>query len=1013
MQESIYVPKAFRQIPEELYPSPIATAELVGRKEELDRIKEAVKDAPNKYIIYITGGGGIGKTKLAQHLLELLPQEMDEPLLVASRPIDMYHTANHTVDGFIRALQGALSQNGAGFEEYLEKRKEFYEIKPSMIEAFIDDLNRLAKERRTVFVLDTVEKFSFQEDPVARRLGISIVRFPIYEWLVREFLPKLQNTVVIMAGRPAPLPSIDDLEKLGTFLPIKLQGLKREENFDYFEALEKSLRKRGERRDIFVAERIEQWDDEYRGKIFHCLRDADGTVRPILLAIAIDYLAITGEPFPAIEEKSLSEAQALSEREREGIRNELLKGVEAGIREASDLAGTLISTLAWLTKGADRELLARILGLEPEDKELEEACERLKDLSFVKIRPLDNRFFLHDEMYRLLRDPRGAIPDGIFRPLEEYYKERIRHLKNVLLQLYVESAPQLPNRETLDGFTAEIQDAMIEDSHYRLHRSAVDGFVAYCLYSDEAIAAANTVLDTQLQAELLGFLAERDPTGEAEEVDGLRRADVLADAAIRWVRRLISQGKHEEAREVAECLRKEVADLLEGGGDLTQADLDVSEAVVHIYLGEFDKAEELLNQARARLSKLKVSPEQESRVEAIRARLHNNLGYLQRVQSRYIAAVKNYRLAIPLWRKLIIETEHANTLTNLGYALARLGRFDAARRLIRDALNLHRSMGLIRPLALAINARAEVELSAGEYLEAQDYATWALEIAKQIPFPRGAGLAHITLASCYRFMSEPPCRKEERLKFLKEALDHSKEALKIFPEEVQEPERLANAYYVRGIAHREFCHTPMLIEEEEVEKHSRQAEEDLTKAMEIAEENNLWEHYLDAAMGLAWLYYYLNQEEKLKAHLQKIEEEIHHRFPAYLITEERFPKVQDDTLLGVFTQMARMHVLKGVKAMDAFEGSEKKPPYEELKAAAREFAIAMEYDHLIADDFRDLRRAMNVIYDRLKGLNAEEMQAFYEAVRETAGDFKWERCHFLEKLEDHFGPYEVISEFGV
>jgi len=355
---------------------------------------------------------------------------------------------------------------------------------------------------------------------------------------------------------------------------------------------------------------------------------------------------------------------------------------------------------------------------------------------------------------------------------------------------------------------------------------------------------------------------------------------------------------------------------------------------VHIYLGEFDKAEELLNQARARLSKLKVSPEQKSRVEAIRARLHNNLGYLQRVQSRYIAAVKNYRLAIPLWRKLIIETEHANTLTNLGYALARLGRFDAARRLIRDALNLHRSMGLIRPLALAINARAEVELSAGEYLEAQDYATWALEIAKQIPFPRGAGLARITLASCYRFMSEPPCRKEKRLKSLKEALDHSKEALKIFPEEVQEPERLANAYYVRGIAHREFCHAPILIEEE-VEKHFRQAEEDLTEAMDIAEENKLWELYLDAAMGLAWLYYYINQEEKLKAHLQKIEEEIHHRFPAYLITEERFPKVQDDTLLGIFAQMARMHVLKGVQAMDAFEGSGKKPPYEELKAAAR------------------------------------------------------------------------------
>jgi len=123
-----------------------------------------------------------------------------------------------------------------------------------------------------------------------------------------------------------------------------------------------------------------------------------------------------------------------------------------------------------------------------------------------------------------------------------------------------------------------------------------------------------------------------------------------------------------------------------------------------------------------------------------------------------------------------------------------------------------------------------------------------------------------------------------------------------------------------------------------------------------------------------------------------------------LITKERVPKVQNDTLLGIFAQMARMHVLKGVQAMEAFERSAKKPPYEDLRTAAREFALALEYDHLIADDFRDLRRAMNLIYEHLKGLNAREMGAFYKAVEETAKDFKWKRCHFLGELEDHFGP---------
>ena len=1008
----------------EIYPSPIATAELVGRKEELDAIRKAVEDAPHRYVIYITGQGGIGKTRLVQHVLQTLSREKGSSLSVASMPVDMYHTINHTVEGFTRTLQEVLAPGGNGFEHYLEERKRLHKIareeiarwqeqRERMINAFIDDLNHLAEKRRVVFALDTIEKLFPEEDPVAGRLGIRVTSPFIYEWLLKKFFPRLQNAVIILAGRPVPFASLEeDLRETGQFVSIQLRGLSEEESLGYFKALERSLRERGSPRDIFVAERIEQWNDDDRRKIFHCLRDEDGTVRPILLALAIDYLAITGKSFPAIEGKTLPEAKALSEGEREQIRNELLESIQAAIREASALTSDLILTLAWLTKGADINLLARLVGRSPKHKKMKEACRQLRDFSFVKIRPMDDRFFLHDEMYRLLRDPRGAIPDVIFQPLEEYYKERIRQLRDDISRLYVEAAPKLPDWEELAESVAVVQDAIIEDLHYKLRRNAVAGFVAYSLYSDEAIAAVDSVLDMQLQTELMGFLAERDPDREAEEIDGLRRADVLADAAVRWVRRLIAQGSHKKAREVAERLRKEAADLLEGGGELARADLDVSEAVALIYLGKSHKAEELLNRAEKILSELKVPEGQEPRVDAIRARLHNNLGYLRRVQGQHIAAAKEYQIAIPLWRKLKMEAEHANTLTNQAYVLAQHGHFEAARRLMRDALALRQRLGFRGPLALTLNALARIELFAGEYLKAEQYATRALRIAEQVQFRRGIGLAHITLASCYRFMSEPPLAQKERRQLLQKALEHSDKALKIFSEEVEEPERLGEAYYVRGITHREFCRKPLL-PGVNVEEHSRQAEEDLEKAKEIARENGFWEHYFDVAMGQAWLYYYLNEEEKLQAHLQKIEDEIRSRFPAYLITEKRLPEVQDDTLLGIFTQIARMHVLKGVQAMDAFERSEKKPPYEELKTAAREFTIAMEYDHLIAEDFRDLRRAMNVIYERLKGLNAREMKAFYESVKETAQEFGWEPCHFLEKLEDHFGPYEIISEFGV
>ncbi len=993
----------------EQYLSPIATAELVGRRRELRQIHQAIRDTSQGAIIHISGWGGIGKTRLLQHILQKSLRGL--PLLIASRPIDMSHTYNHTVEGFIHTLQEVLSPRGKGFENYRDARAQltkalgtthWRDLRDQMIGAFIQDLQSLAQKRRIVIGIDTIERLFPGDDPVAQQLEIPTTRSLLYEWLLREFIPAIDNLVVILAGRPVTGIVQEELQQTGSYTPIVLSGLTEQESLKYFDSLIRALKSTGESRDTFVAEHIERWDRDFRRVIFHSLRDDDGTIRPILLALAIDYLAISGKPFPL--DQPLSATGGLSSHDREEIRWKLLRGVEEVISETLGPLGEIIQVMRWLHKGADEDLLASITGLG--EKEIAEACEQAKRLSFVKTRPADRRLFLHDEMYALLRDPRETIPDGVFKPLQDYYKKEIDAARGHIAGLFDRFEEVL--LEELSTAAHRLREALTEDLHYALRRNAHLGFAKYFRYAGEALALGDTILDMQLAAEVRDFWREFDPSSQMEAIDELPRAEVQADAALRWVRRLISDGKYQEASEVIRRLRGPQAGLLKEGGELAQAELDIVEALIRILQGNLQDGEKLLSQADRRLNELPAREEYVLRVNTLRGQLYNHLGYLRRVQGQFIAAGDLYWKSLPYWRETKIEAEQANTLTNLAFVLALRGQFPQAHLHATDALRLRARQGVPSRVALTLNTLAGIEIFAGQFKEAETYALRALRIAQWQDFHRGAGMAHLFLAACYRFMSEPPrtVLSHERERLLNKSLCHSQAAIEIFSQKVEEPERLATAYYECGITHREFCRFRL----PDVASHAESAENALREAMDIASKNSLWVLYLDAAMGLAWLYHYIAAQQKLEDHLQKVEKEIQDRFPSHLITPNQFPSVKEDTMLGIFQQLARLHVLRGVRAMEAFRRSPKPPPYDSLKTAAREFALALEYDYLVAEDFRDLRRALALIHDQLKGLNIQEMKAVYNAVAEMSEEFAAKKqpkdWRFWKIIESLLGPYE-------
>lgn len=1004
--------------PEEVYLSPLATATLVGRKKELASVEEALRDHPHRYVIYITGPGGIGKTRLLQHILQNPPEGLS--LRAATRPVDMYHTINHTVEGLLQSLQDVMSPSGEGFERYLEEREKWRRVpeesterqrqKEQMIEAFIRDWNEMAQQTRVLFGLDTVERLFLRDDPVARELGIPIGAAMVYGWLLKDFLPNLQNTVIILAGRPVPVE--EELKNIGNFIPISLSGFTEEETLEYFQVLLPFLRSSPEARDRLAADRLSQWDNDLRRMCFYGLRD-DGTVRPVFLALAIEYLAISGQPFPL--GRSLEEVKGLSKEEREKLQGSLLKGVEEAIRMALHPTEKVVEALSWLHRGADEALLGQITGLGGDV--LKEACERVRRLSFVKIRPADQRLFLHDEMYALLRDPRGTIPEAVFKPLREYYEALIDQIKANILSLY-EVQSGLPPSDQIALETARLREALVEYLYYRLRRSPREGFDQYFVYAEEALAMGDGTLDAQLQVELMEFLREQAPQGHTDRVQNLSLAEVRADAAVRWVKRQIVAGEYDKAKLLVERLRGEARYLIADGGPLTQAELDIAEAAIHFYQGNLIEAEHRLYEAQQRLGALEVSSETRIRHSAILGRLYNHWGYLRRVQGQFIAAAEMYWKALPHWRAVKMEAEQANTLTNLAFVLALRGEFDPACRHANDALKLRQGLGLAGAVSLALNTRAQIEIYAGDYRAAEEWAHRALAVAREVDFHRGEGLAALSLAACYRYMSEPPCPAATRKSRLEKSLEYSHQAKEIFSQRLLEPERLGTAYYEEAIAHREFCRPP-LIEGVDIEQHARQSESSFRQAMEISEKHKLWVLYLDAAMGLAWLYHYTGADEKLRLHQAKVEQLIQEQFAQYQITPETSPIIQENTILAVFSQMARLHILKGVRALDRFaptQESQLHPPYPSLRQAAREFALALEYDALVAENFRDLRRALNLIHNRLKVLNVSELRTFYDAVAGMADEFPWkarkEDWRLWKELVKHFGPYEELHQLA-
>ena len=315
------------------YQSASITPELVGNKEIVADIRHLFQTRPQSAVVYITGVGGVGKTRLLQHLLQHpSPQQRGDLqngyLVVTRELIDLYHTRNRSIGGLIESLltytpelekfiqqQQAKSGQEENVSEHLTvleraeqegvSRGELLNRRQDLTRWFIDQINEFTTQHRLIIALDTAERLFVAHDIAQEELGLATQRPPVLEWLLHELLPTIKNSVILLAGRPEPLNLTDELQQIAeqygiAYLPIKLSGLHVEDTLEYFQAMARQMRQREHFSQRQPITTLASLSEEEQRSLFYCLHDAPEDelttdeehlhIRPILLALAIDHL---------------------------------------------------------------------------------------------------------------------------------------------------------------------------------------------------------------------------------------------------------------------------------------------------------------------------------------------------------------------------------------------------------------------------------------------------------------------------------------------------------------------------------------------------------------------------------------------------------------------------------------------------------------------------------------------------------------------------------------------------
>ena len=997
------------------YASARATPELVGRTEILEIIKAAIESKNKKtQVIYITAKGGMGKTRLLEEVVKFWNKQSrsqkKKSVLVVSRLVDLYHTHTHNPEGLIDEIVEALGEKH--FKNYLEKRTQLIHMKyqqgetPSdaskqeMTDVFMKELNELGRKyKKVVLIFDTAEVMRFQKDPSQKTLGQTDSLTTVARWLTQELINRLMNVTVLLAGRPPEIQSLsDDLlgnlnETNAKVTQYPLLGFNLEETSKYFDVIAKAIRKENPQ----SAERIQSIPKETQ-KTIHDLTQGE----PFVLALLIDYVAITDE-IPSLEQRKPVEF-------RKELRDRIIEAIQKSLRPSDEV----VEALSWAPKGTGAQLLAWTLRHhKPNKGEIEEAKKAIdelrqpkKRLSFVKIRATDDLVFFQDEMYSLMdeihrNEGMKAQKERMDKNILDFYEWKIGEVREEIQkqEMELDSTRHVPEKlnqlglagivreeERLSKRRAYLQAYQVEHVYYTLRVNPTDGFKLYLEYDDEAFQSRDESLGLLLKDELLQYAYKYLPK------EGLSWKNIEAYMGTRWIRSSLARDEIDEAERKISIFRKTFTmDFLQPGSYL-DLELKIWEIWALVYQGGNPKdIRTLLSNVLKDVENLPSKTNLDQwRIKFLKAYALYWQGYLSRSQGEFKDAVKWYLQALPLCRELNIEVQAATTLNDLAWAEAETGAFETSLAHCKDGLELRRQIGKPYLIGLSLNTMGLIEIRYGKPETAKFHCEQALEIFRRLEVARGIGLACLALAESLRRTTNTDVfvyDEKMKVEYLTRAAKRAEEAVLIFSDKIKgEPLRLVEAYIEMGCVYREWIRQLGKDDSTRKEKikRSRAAYE---KAVKKAREVNYEYRAIDALVNLAWLYYYEGDFLGARDILGKrVRDQIGDK---YLYTKEH-PAEQYAPIPWYWVQLGKANVLLGIMFFDEYKELKTKDPQmaeKKLRQAAHNWTLSLAYDILYGSNFRDSSKGREDVYSRLKKLNIQEMNWVKESMAKTYNDY--------------------------
>ena len=1023
---------------EERYTGAWATPDLIGRRAILEQIDIALSDASRPSIISLYGPGGIGKTRILNDTLK----RIKPGILLAQQAVDLYDMRYHSSLALASAIYASLGvADGSPFRAFEKEREQQFKAQASgdvrqiaaatqdALQAFIDDFNRFSQSQHVVIALDTLERIAY---------GATEQRPPFqvaasWQWLV-ETLPDWGNVTVLVAGRNQIRHLFPNLKQRPAIrlTTIEVGPFTQAETNDYLEAVARAAEQQaGEQA---VADTLRRLTPQRREQAY---RYSGGA--PIMLALLADYISIAGfGHLPGILDIETDPARARDELERQIV--ERMMGAE-GIRDTLPMLGRA-------PKGVDDELLAHLLDI-PVD-EARRRLEAIKHLSFIKVR--GGRSFLHDEMYAILARQIYSAPEDapeaerVNTAIIEWYQVQIDDHHKQLDALYapieqerrfVQVTPQLDHAR-IAGVQQEIQRLLVERMYYTLRLDPLDGFREYVRLSFYTTFTGNTMLDIQIQAELLVFLDERDPSGQQSFIDGLEREVVLGVVTIRPVVRLYAENDYAGVIQHAQRLRQEEPHTLQTAGGTTEAALNIWEALARIGRAkkeeqDLERAENLLDAAEQILSAIVrdespvVSEARRWRARSLLALAHHARGFGLRVRGQVRPAIDAYRRAAVLWRRVDVPICLAWTLNNLGFVESEEGNFAAGQALVEESLAIRRKLGARALIGLSYSTLARVLTLAGDYRSAATSAERALRLFQAVEYRLGQGLALRNLAEALRRSVTRDDDPAERVQILREARDYAHAAYERFAA-MGDRLRQIESLIEEGCALRDLIgikHDHPSLLKEDLDTLMQQSVQAQERAADLARQTNNVFRQVDACVNIAYAGFNGERLDIIEKGLVAAREAI----PAdYLITRRGLPDLHNPNIQNrqLFTQLARIHMLIGSRLFTHYHrlvqsaGNVKDVAQEYARIAAsfvdeisadfqsvndclryavHHYALAFEYDRLYSLSDPGGLRAKNTVYNWLKDLSAEELDIVAQTVHAIERDYPVGRSAMRDLLE--------------